>query len=223
MSLETIAREWGVDVAAPSPIVLHERGRLDLARLFCTLGYTSGAEIGVERGLYSEQLCLANPALQLRAVDAWQAHRGYRDHTSQSKLEAFYGEARNRLAPYRAEIVRRFSLDAAVYARDSSLDFVYIDANHDLPHVIADIAAWEPKVRSGGIVAGHDFVTLRWTHNKANIENVLNKVPYTNCQVVAAVNAWTSAYAISPWFVLRGDVDGPDKTWGPSSWMWVKP
>jgi hypothetical protein len=41
---------------------------------------------------------------------------------------------------------------------DSSLDFVYIDARHDRASVLEDLAAWYPKVRAGGIIAGHDYV-----------------------------------------------------------------
>merc|ERR1711907_912810 len=32
------------------------------------------------------------------------------------------------------------------------------DARHDFAGVVADIRAWWPKVRMGGIFAGHDFV-----------------------------------------------------------------
>jgi hypothetical protein len=40
---------------------------------------------------------------------------------------------------------------------DESLDFVYIDACHEYRKVKSDIRAWRAKVRSGGLLAGHDF------------------------------------------------------------------
>ena len=49
------------------------------------------------------------------------------------------------------------SWDAAEKYADGSLDFVYIDADHHYDAVCRDIDAWLPKVRSGGIIAGHDF------------------------------------------------------------------
>lgn len=48
------------------------------------------------------------------------------------------------------------SADAASFFPDGSLDFVFIDASHDFDGVRRDVAAWLPKVRLGGIFAGHD-------------------------------------------------------------------
>jgi predicted O-methyltransferase YrrM len=40
---------------------------------------------------------------------------------------------------------------------DGSLEFVFIDANHEYEPIKADIKAWLPKVRKGGVLAGHDY------------------------------------------------------------------
>lgn len=45
---------------------------------------------------------------------------------------------------------------AARYA-DKSLDFVFLDADHHYESIRKDIDAWLPKVKRGGIIAGHDF------------------------------------------------------------------
>jgi hypothetical protein len=49
------------------------------------------------------------------------------------------------------------SLDAVKKFRDESLDFVFIDASHEYEDVKKDIEAWLPKVKPGGILAGHDY------------------------------------------------------------------
>ncbi len=49
------------------------------------------------------------------------------------------------------------SVDVAASFDDASLDAVFIDGNHDHAAVGADLAAWTPKVRPGGLVAGHDY------------------------------------------------------------------
>merc|ERR1740121_1526915 len=71
-----------------------------------------------------------------------------------------YCEARLRdaLLSGRAQIVDMDSTMAASTVADGELDFVYLDARHDLAGVVADIRAWWPKVRPGGVFAGHDYV-----------------------------------------------------------------
>lgn len=54
-------------------------------------------------------------------------------------------------------IVKGRSTDAAHHFKNRSIDFVFIDAAHDYDNVTADIAAWLPKVKVGGIMAGHDY------------------------------------------------------------------
>jgi hypothetical protein len=51
-----------------------------------------------------------------------------------------------------------FSKDEAAKVLDGSVDFVYIDANHTYDCVKEDIGLWAPKVRSGGILGGHDYI-----------------------------------------------------------------
>ena len=49
------------------------------------------------------------------------------------------------------------SVQASELYKDESLDFVFIDGDHTYDAVIGDIKAWYPKVKNGGIIAGHDY------------------------------------------------------------------
>lgn len=49
------------------------------------------------------------------------------------------------------------STEAADWFLDASIDFVFIDAAHDYESVTNDINAWLPKIKPGGIIAGHDY------------------------------------------------------------------
>lgn len=46
---------------------------------------------------------------------------------------------------------------AAGLYKDNTLDFVFIDADHSYEGVRRDVDAWLPKVKVGGVIAGHDF------------------------------------------------------------------
>lgn len=209
-TLDLVAEFFGVDVTRRSPIEIPKVGRTDLARFFEYCGFMVGAEIGVEQGKYAEELCRANPAATLHCVDAWQAYRGYREHVTQAKLDGFYQAARERLATYRAEFHRAYSTDAAGSFKNRSLDFVFIDGNHRLDHVIADLHAWVPKVRPGGIVSGHD-----WCRRKQSGYSV---------HVVEAVTAYVQAYHIDPLFILGSkEVRSGEVRDRPRSWFWVQP
>jgi hypothetical protein len=52
-------------------------------------------------------------------------------------------------------------LKASELYEDESLDFVFLDASHKYDDIKADLFAWYPKVKKGGIFAGHDYPT--WT------------------------------------------------------------
>lgn len=193
-----------------SPIEIPNANRETLAHLFYVLEFRAGVEVGVERGLYTEVLSRENPGVRLCGVDAWQAYRGYRDHVNQDKLDRFYTEAQARLKPYpRTTLLREFSVEAAKRFADRSLDFIYLDAAHDIGSVIADLKAWTPKVRVGGIVAGHDYL-------KCPLPSLMH--------VPQAIHAWTDAYEIAPWFVLgrKAKRAGELRDDG-RSWLYVVP
>lgn len=52
------------------------------------------------------------------------------------------------------------SLQAARIFDEGSLDLVFLDGDHSYQAVRDDIEAWAPKVRKGGILCGHDFLTF---------------------------------------------------------------
>src|SRR3990167_7642264 len=53
--------------------------------------------------------------------------------------------------------IRKESREAAKDFEDGSLDAVYLDAEHDEAGFRADMKAWLPKIKRGGIMSGHDY------------------------------------------------------------------
>ena len=63
---------------------------------------------------------------------------------------------------------RSSSVDAAKEFADDSADFIFIDATHTHDAVSQDIAAWWPKVRAGGLLAGHDYPNFPGVNSAVN-------------------------------------------------------
>ena len=211
-TLELICTKWNLSLEGASPIrpisIPDVSRETALPELFREAGFLVGAEVGVECGLYSERLCKLIPGLKLYLVDCWQPYKGYRDHVNKEKLNGFYEETRERVKPYDCILIREWSVEAAKQFKNGSLDFVYIDANHDFANVVRDIAAWAPKVRKGGIVSGHDFIKRK--------REIMH-------HVVEAVSGWADCYQISPWFILgRKDKIPGEARDNNRSWMWVR-
>lgn len=187
--------------------------RQGLAQLFGALGYRTGAELGVASGVYAEVLCREVPGLCLTCVDTWDYQERYRPHVTAEEAERQRLEAVRRLAPYSVSFMKTDILSAATYHADRSLDFVYLDARHDLAGVIADLVIWTPKVREGGIIAGHDYRRPRPSSQETA------KDWATQHHVIAALTSWTRSYRIDPWFVCG--VDGEERE-SARSWFWVQ-
>jgi len=193
-----------------NPIIIPGVDRPNLALWFKEWGFTKGAEIGTYMGQYAEVLCQSNPNLHLICVDPWIAYKGYKDYSTQRSLNRGLVAAKNRLLNYDVEFIQEFSVDGAKHVPDGSLDFVYIDANHELPYVIQDLYAWIPKVRKGGVISGHDYLF-------GPLCPVL--------QVVPAIQAYTMANRINKWYVLgrerKPTSDAKKLPKYARSWMWI--
>lgn len=106
------------------------------------------AEIGCYAGESTALFLESGKVAHLTAVDKWDA----------PDVEARFDESVGPwIASGAALKVKARSVAAAKHVADGSLDFVYIDADHRYASVRADIAAWLPKIRAGGIMAGHDY------------------------------------------------------------------
>lgn len=171
------------------PVEVPGFGRTCLARMFAELSFTEGVEIGVKEGDYSFELLAQNPGLHLRSVDPWLVRDGYRDKRGQEVFDGYEAKARAKLSAFgeRSTIIKGFSVDVARSLPDASVDFVYIDGHHSFQAATNDIAEWLPKIRTGGIISGHDYARYR-----NGFDNKAKEV----------VDAWTAAYQIKPWFVL---------------------
>ena len=193
-----------------NPVIIPNYGRDNLAELFRELEFKRGAEMGILGGVYSEVILKANPGLEFYGVDPWNLYRDYKDYRTQGELDAHRDAAFKRFSQFpNARIIEKYSLEAAKDFEDNSLDFVYIDANHDLMHSVEDIVTWTEKVRPGGIISGHDYFRSKWGRTRVHITQ--------------ALRAYTDAYRIDPWFVLGRQTTPPEEIRDKRrSWMFIK-
>ena len=94
--------------------------------------------------------------IDFHCVDTWQ---GSIEHHGREGLDRLYDIFTDNMKPVKDyyTAIRTPSLDGANRFEDNSLDFVFIDASHEYEDVKKDIAAWLPKVKIGGVIAGHDY------------------------------------------------------------------
>ena len=145
--------------------VYYVHSRMHLPELLNKVGLLGeGVEIGVAFGEYSEHILKYWKGQKLYSIDPWMEYPQavYKDNAnvSQVRQEEFHQWTISRLEKYgdRSVILRKTSAEAVKQFKDESLDFVYIDAQHHYEAVKEDIALWRPKVKKGGILAGHDYV-----------------------------------------------------------------
>jgi hypothetical protein len=139
------------------------RDRSEFGQLLESLGFRVGAEVGVQRGLFSlETLRNWKSCSKFYLIDPWRHQENYDDvaNVDDETHEEYMLQTKKRLATYKEKLVflRMFSSAATEHIADGGLDYVYIDARHDYESVMADLERFLPKVRKGGILAGHDFV-----------------------------------------------------------------
>lgn len=183
-----------------------------LMRIFRDLDFKLGAEVGVAKGYFSKFLCEHIPHLKLYSIDAWEVWPGATHGETQKSFEELYRAAKKRLDPFQCHIIRDWSMSAVNRFADESLDFVYIDAAHDYNAVYQDIREWSKKVRKGGIVSGHDYISPTEVLNKSNYTK--DDFNDTNYGVKKAVDDFVKENKITHLFVFTKDFA--------PSWFYVK-
>jgi predicted O-methyltransferase YrrM len=117
-----------------------------------------GAWKGKSTAYLAVEIANSGKKIKLDVVDTWA---GSLEHQNDEiiKKDQLYNLFLENMKPVEGiyNPRRMTSLDAAATYEDNSLDFVLLDASHEYEDVKADILAWLPKVKVGGILAGDDY------------------------------------------------------------------
>lgn len=142
-----------------------------------------GVEVGTFKAEFSKFI-LENWSGTLYMVDVWRPlGKEYLDSSNHGNHQnQIYSHAMNNLRGLedRGIMIRSNSQKGSEIFQNESLDFVYIDANHAYDFVVQDIELWFPKVKKGGYLWGHDYISLDWYNDPHFLENKKDKHIWSN-------------------------------------------
>jgi hypothetical protein len=131
-----------------------------------------GSWLGKSAAFMADRIRRSKKEIRFEAIDNWAggsntpANSG--PGTKAATRDAVTASGRDLLRTWETNIrscgvaefvkpIRCDSTEAANRYADASLDFVFIDADHEPGSVYSDLKAWWPKVKRGGVLAGHDY------------------------------------------------------------------
>jgi len=155
-----------------------------LANLLKPRMHEVGCEVGVHTGDTTIELLKKLSNIKIyHAVDPWESYEKYdgskyrkpgnkKFKTWSAALEAF----NERTKEYKKKITvhRMTSVEAVKGFGNESLDWVFIDANHEYPYIKENLELWVPKVKVGGFVSGHDYGN-KWAGIKKAVDELVPK------------------------------------------------
>jgi len=135
-----------------------------------------GCDCGQSSCFIGVEIINQNKNIKLNLVDTWSDSElnnpnGYPSYDLFCKnIEPIKEKLGNKL-----NVIKNYSVNASKLFENESLDFIFIDANHEYKFVMEDLNAWFPKLKKGGIIAGHDYYD-----GHHGVEQAVNEFFYGN-------------------------------------------
>lgn len=118
-----------------------------------------GSWLGRSAALMAVEIANSRKDIKFDCIDPWSDGGPDLKHKVVQMKESIYDQFLRNTRPVASYITthRMPSLEGVKLYEDQSLDFVLIDGSHQYEDVKADIAAWLPKMKKGGLLAGDDY------------------------------------------------------------------
>lgn len=161
--------------------------RRDLCRLIPD--GSVAVEIGTLFGA-GAALALSNSnAKAFYTIDKWGVKTGGISKIKNSFKNIIFEEiAKAQLRPFKnCHILKLDSVEAADEFPDKSVSWLFVDGDHSYGGVHRDLKAWIPKMKPGGIIAGHDY---NRAEVKKAVDEFLTKVNVTIDYPVCFWKTW---------------------------------
>ncbi len=110
----------------------------------------NGVELGVAGGNFSVAILQNTGVRQLWSIDKWNDHHGIGE----------YFIARHKLQPFgsSSQVLRATFEEVVGFFEPDVFDFIYVDGYaHTGQNGGQTLRQWWPKVKPGGVFAGHDY------------------------------------------------------------------
>jgi len=108
--------------------------------------------------------------------------------------------------------------EAEKWGNGVPVDFLFIDGDHRFEAVLLDLEGWVPKVRPGGLIAGHD-IDGKWGANiKKALENYCAKAGIEQVHTGKAYS-FTGKQVTPCWWFYK---PVPKEAGGDAVWRWEK-
>lgn len=161
-------------------------------------------ELGVFGGHGINILIRSNPK-RLIGIDIWADDGNVKvtEGMNQAKMDSNYQDALKikDLHPS-VEYIKDYTYNAVYKFEDNYFDFVYIDADHSYEGCKNDLNQWWPKVKTGGIISGHDYFEVTAPAYKFGVIEAVNEFRVENKISDDDFYVTPESYAPS-WFIIK--------------------
>jgi len=191
-------------------MLLINANRIDI--LTCMAPGGIAGEIGVAEGFYAGHLLTYLKPAKLHLIDPWrfQTIPDYvmdTNNTSDEEGDRRHEHVRAKFAKQIGvgvvEIHRGLSTELVDTFPDNYFDFIHVDAIHTYAGCLADLRAFDRKVKRTGFITGHDYQTIpiAKAHHNGVVRAVNDFVAETGYEFLALT------FEEAPTYVIAKDPD----------------
>jgi predicted O-methyltransferase YrrM len=119
-----------------------------------------GIEIGCQEAISSDYFLNELPNLKLYSIDPYKEYTDWHGGIyAQHYQDSLFNHVGQKLSKFKDRfLLLRMTSDTAIRAfLDDSVDFIFIDGLHTYDQVLKDCKNYYPKLKSGGLISGHDY------------------------------------------------------------------
>jgi|TARA_B100000035_G_C21001148_1_gene554985 cephalosporin hydroxylase len=131
-------------------------------------------EIGSYMGESTMMFASSNIFTEIHCIEPFSGYEEFNDMFA-INWDIVYDEFKTNTRHFdNITLHKDFSYNIADKFKNGSYDFLYIDASHEYEDVLKDINLFLPKLKSNGIIAGHDYIP-EWSGLMKAVDETVGK------------------------------------------------